>query len=361
MVTELAEAVEAVHYRVQQHTTSILPSTFAGFANTPVSSMQRTLREVADPLKQLPRVSPAFSARIHSLSGKGATAWTKAYPSIRQLAFTNAQFRTATYLMLGQPLPEMEKMRQCMCGEAVDSDGLGTHYVTKACRQGLRLNTVGHGLTARHNAVTDVWAYLARRAGVKVTIEQSVMPNMPPMRRGDITFHDLDDEHGTCVGDVCVGSIFHSDGAVRSAAREAGGVLKAGEKKKREKYKNLGAKFLPLVFETFGRMNTTAENTLKLLAKKETNRGFEDTSMDGELEEREEGEWTRVYSMAIGRSRQVLSSVLAKEVALSVQHGVHDSLSYQGPFTDFQTGNNMDAMDDFIAAALAGGPVTSLV
>jgi len=180
-------------------------------------------------------------------------------------------------------------------------------------------------------------------------------------RRGDITFHDLDDEHGTCVGDVCVGSIFHSDGAVRSAAREAGGVLKAGEKKKREKYKNLGARFLPLVFETFGRMNTTAENTLKLLAKKETNRGFEDTSMDGELEEREEGEWTRVYSMAIGRSRQVLSSVLAKEVALSVQYGVHDSLSYQGPFTDFQTGDNMDAMDDFIAAALAGGPVTSLV
>jgi len=83
--------------------------------------------------------------------------------------------------------------------------------------------------------------------------------------------------------------------------------------------------------------------------------------MDDEEEGREEGEWTRVYSMAIGRSRQVLSSVLAKEVALSVQHGVHDSLSYQSPFNNFQTGLNMDATDDFIASAIAGGSVTSLV
>ena len=60
-------------------------------------------------------------------------------------------------------------------------------------------------------------------------------------------------------------------------------------------------------------------------------------------------------------SNMVLSSVLAKEVALSVQHGVHDSLSYQSPFTDFQTGLGMDATDDFIASVLAGGPVTSLV
>jgi hypothetical protein len=361
VVTELTKAVEEVHRRVQQHTTSVLPSTFAGFVNTPVSSMQRTLREAADPIKCLPRVSSAFSARIHSLSGKGATAWTRAFPSIRQLTFTNTQFRTATYLMLGQPLPEMEKMRQCLCGSALNPDGLGMHYVTKACRQGLRLSTVGHGLTARHNAMTNAWAYLARRAGVKVTIEQQVLPNMPPMQRGDITFHDLDDTHGTCVGDVLVSSIFSADGTVRPAAREAGGVVKVGEKEKREKYKNLGAKFLPLVFETFGRMNTTAEDTLKLLAKKETNRGFEHTSMDDEEEGLEEGEWSRVYSMAIGRSRQVLSSVLAKEVALSVQHGVHDSLTYQDTFTNFQTGSNMDAADDLIASAIAGGPVASHV
>ena len=118
---------------------------------------------------------------------------------------------------------------------------------------------------------------------------------------------------------------------------------------------------MPLVFETFGRMNTTAEDTLKLLAKKETNRGFEHTSMDDEEEGLEEGEWSRVYSMAIGRSRQVLSSVLAKEVALSVQHGVHDSLTYQDTFTNFQTGLNLDAADDLIASAIAGGPVASHV
>ena len=50
-------------------------------------------------------------------------------------------------------------------------------------------------------------------------------------------------------------------------------------------------------------------------------------------------------------------TVLAKEVALWVQHGVHDSLSYQSSFTNFQTGVGMDAAD-FITTALAGGSVT---
>jgi len=44
-----------------------------------------------------------------------------------------------------------------------------------------------------------------------------------------------------------------------------------------------------------------------------------------------------------------------------VQHGVHDSLSYQSSFTNFQTGVGMDAADDFKASVLAGGPVTFLV
>jgi len=61
------------------------------------------------------------------------------------------------------------------------------------------------------------------------------------------------------------------------------------------------------------------------------------------------------------RGKTAINCVLAKEVALSVQHGVHDSLSYQSPFTNFQTGLNMDATDDFIASAIAGGLATSLV
>jgi hypothetical protein len=43
-------------------------------------------------------------------------------------------------------------------------------------------------------------------------------------------------------------------------------VVKAGELEKRNEYKHLGAKMLPLAFETLGRMNTAVENTLKLLA-----------------------------------------------------------------------------------------------
>ena len=49
----------------------------------------------------------------------------------------------------------------------------------------------------------------------------------------------------------------------------------------------------------------------------------------------------------------MLSSVLAKEVALWVQLGVHDSLSYQSSFTNFQTGLGMEVVEDFIGLRVA--------
>ena len=72
-------------------------------------------------------------------------------------------------------------------------------------------------------------------------------------RRGDITFHGLHDE-GDAVGDAMVGSIYHEDGRLRASALAPGGVVKAAEHTCRGKYQELGSKFLPLVFETHGRM-----------------------------------------------------------------------------------------------------------
>ena len=66
------------------------------------------------------------------------------------------------------------------------------------------------------------------------------------------------------------------------------------------------------------------------------------------------GDWAQPAS--------VLSSVLVKEVALSVQHGcTRFPMSYQSPFDNFQTGLNVDATDDSIASAIAGGSVAPLV
>ena len=51
-----------------------------------------------------------------------------------------------------------------------------------------------------------------------------------------------------------VGSIYHEDGRLRASVLAPGGVVKAAEHTCRGKYQELGSKFLPLVFETHGRM-----------------------------------------------------------------------------------------------------------
>ena len=60
--------------------------------------------------------------------------------------------------------------------------------------------------TRANGEVKNAWTYLARKAGVKVTVEQAALPGLRATRRGDVTFHCL------YVGGVMVGSIYHRTG-----------------------------------------------------------------------------------------------------------------------------------------------------
>jgi hypothetical protein len=285
---------------------------------------------------------------------RGASAWNQAIPTVPELTFSNELYQTAVYQMLGQPLPVLENMRQCLCGG--DLDVYGNHFASKACRQSLRLGAgPGHGLTARHDAVKNAWMYLARKAGVKVTVEQAALPGLKATRRGDVTFHGLHDG-ADAVGDVMVGSIYHEDGSLKPAALEAGGVLKAAEHSKRKKYAELGSKFLPLIFETHGRMNDVAENTLKLLAKLEAAKLLDMSSVT-EAEEQCGAEWSTLYCVVVARSRQFISAVLAKQMALAVRYGVADTMATRNTFPDFSSGRRVDPLDDELVSAALGAPV----
>jgi hypothetical protein len=192
VAAETAEAVRAVHERVKEHMNNVSPSAFATYVDTPVGSMQTKLRDASIPFRKEPYLIPTDRARLLSVMARGGSAWNQAIPTVPELTFTNELFQTAVYQMLGQPLPVLENVRQCLCGG--DMDVYGNHFASKACRQSLRLGAgPGHGLTARHDAVKNAWMYLARKAGVKVTVEQAALPGLKATRRGDVTFHGLHD------------------------------------------------------------------------------------------------------------------------------------------------------------------------
>ena len=124
---------------------------------------------------------------------------------------------------------------------------------------------------------------------------------------------------------------------------------------KRQKYAELGSKFLPLVFETHGRMNDVAENTLKLLAKMEAAKLLDLSSIE---EAREEcgAEWSTMYSAVVARSRQFLSAVLAKQMALAVKYGVADTMASGSSSPDFGSGRRVDPLDDELVSAALCAP-----
>ncbi len=130
VAAETAKAVRAVHERVKGTLTNILPSAFAAYVKTPVGSMQEKLRDASIPFRREPNLLPTDRARLLSVMARGASAWNQAIPSVPQLTFSNELYQTAVYQMLGQPLPVLENMRQCLCGG--DVDVYCNHFTSKA-------------------------------------------------------------------------------------------------------------------------------------------------------------------------------------------------------------------------------------
>ena len=68
-------------------------------------------------------------------------------------------------------------------------------------------------------------------------------------------------------------------------------------------------------------------------------------------------EWSTVYNVLVDRSRQLLSSVLAKQVALAVKFGVKDSMATRSSSPDFGSGALVDQLDCEMMSAALGATV----
>jgi hypothetical protein len=103
-------------------------------------------------------------------------------------------------------------------------------------------------------------------------------------------------------------------------------------------------------------MNDVAENTLKLLAKLEAAKLL-DLSSVTEAEEQCGAEWSTMYCVVVARSKQLMSAVLAKQMALAVKYGVADTMASRNSSPDFSSGRRVDPLDDELVSAALGAPV----
>ena len=68
------------------------------------------------------------AATLRSAQGRGSGAWLEALPSSDRYALISKDFRLASFLRLGLPMPFKSCINKCECG--VELDGTGYHLLT---------------------------------------------------------------------------------------------------------------------------------------------------------------------------------------------------------------------------------------
>jgi hypothetical protein len=189
--------------------------------------------------------SPEARARLLSCSGTGAGAWITAIPTEAEYVMPDDSYRYAVRLRLGLP-PSETLPPVCVCGASLTA--YGNHFLV--CQLLFATST-----TTRHDRLVRTFAALAREGGAIVIVEPSCESERPD---AEITWAD-----GIDLVDVSVTHAGQS-ALTRGSAR---GQLRAAEVRERRKIahytdmaRRTGARFVPLVFETYGAFATHTQD-----------------------------------------------------------------------------------------------------
>uniref|UniRef100_A0A0G4FEG0 Uncharacterized protein n=1 Tax=Chromera velia CCMP2878 TaxID=1169474 RepID=A0A0G4FEG0_9ALVE len=214
-------------------------------------------------------LSPPGKARLKSCSGTGASAWLTAMPSSGWTKISPTLFTTAVRLRLGLPIPEIKRNPICACGATLDHEG-----------QHAQTCGTGGGVWWRHEQMKDAFCSLLQ--GLRhcyVTREPtfgqlglSTPTRLVNERQKRPDFLAGLPSGDTVLGDVAVTHPFSIDAnRLRRFAKTAGSAAKAMEKVKNDRYgeicHEIGFRFVPLVFETYGRPGEGTIRFLKEIAK----------------------------------------------------------------------------------------------
>ena len=195
-------------------------------------------------------------ARIHSCEGSVSGMWLYNVPTHDEFIMSPNLFRTSCLTRLGMSLPQIP--HYCKCRKEIDPNGY--HFFT--CSY-----WISH-LTKRHDALLRQVVILANTAGVKVqsqNITSFQQLNENDLRRTDLLIYGMGRNGNNLYTDI---SISHpcARSYVSQACNTPGHTLQMINNKKNHKYSgacaNIGASFLPLAFEVFGK---TSDEVLKLV------------------------------------------------------------------------------------------------
>ena len=255
---------------------SILPSNLAGLL---VYQKKRNLQSVlmkckaaVDAHEFLTKVlsTNEDKAQFNSKCGPGAAAFLRALPSDPSLSFENKHFMLALRLHLRLPVIHkfgVQPGMPCHCARP------GKHGAARLTEDHL-LNCNGSNvMNTRHDAIKNAFAHLIRYCKLTPEFEELAGPGTGKVNRYDISADRYNDDNKDLKVDVTVVNPTTRARAKSSALRRGDAALKQRHKKI-EKYAPFltpSDDFYPLVFESYGLIDTPVLGLVSALADRVNN------------------------------------------------------------------------------------------
>ena len=197
-------------------------------------------------------------ARVISCGGPIAGSWLDVIPNTQEFTMSNMDFRVASLLRLGAPLPELQALDNCIpqCKQPLDSSGY--HILT--CKW-------GGGIIRRHDHIADCLYKMLTSVGYRCRKE--LPDQFDGKQRPDVAVYDYKDGKKLLL-DV---TIAHPAARkyISKSHSVAGFAATEREKQKNTKYlsksRELGYLFKPFAMEVFGRWSDSAQNFLSETSK----------------------------------------------------------------------------------------------
>ena len=162
----LHEAIESLPPAASPDGESLASQTFSDLLANPVKLQHRLSTDIAE-MKAAECLVQASSdqdaARLRSSQGRGAGAWLQAIPSTENYSLKSTEFKIASYLRMGLPLPSSDCVRNCDCGVKLDS--LGYHLLT--CK-------FGGGPVWQHNSLVSTWSKCLKSYKSQTKLSQGI-------------------------------------------------------------------------------------------------------------------------------------------------------------------------------------------
>ena len=206
-------------------------------------------------------------AQFNSKRGPGACAFLRALPSDKGLSFSNKEFMLALRLHLRLPVISkfgVQPGMPCQCNREVKN---GRSRLTEDHLLNCNAKAV---MTRRHDAIKNVMADIIKDAKLTPQVEDTSAPGSGKLNRFDICADRYNADNQDLKIDVTVVNPCTRSRAPTSASHQGSTAMRQRFKKinKYAQFVCHSDDFFPLVFETYGFMDTLVLGFISALASR---------------------------------------------------------------------------------------------